>query len=343
MNRHAACNTPGQQPTVLSVRQLRLTLPMGGHTCELIKGIDLDLHAGEVLGLVGESGCGKSLTANALLGLMPSAAARLQTDEFVLNGEHQLAALDEKHWSKLRGRQLAMIFQEPASALDPVFTIGQQMRRVIQRHLAVDRHQASSIASTSLAECGLNDSERVLASYPHQLSGGMRQRVMIAMALSCKPAVLIADEATSALDISSRDQVLTLLHQVAEHHGTAILLITHDLSALARICHRTLVMYAGRIVESGPTERLLKQPRHPYTAALLRATPRISLSQPKPVQAIPGRAHALHQNPPGCAFAKRCTSATNLCTQQLPVLQPDDTTGRSLACHHPLSLAGSAS
>ncbi|MDZ4729386.1 MAG: ABC transporter ATP-binding protein, partial [Xanthomonadales bacterium] len=241
----------------------------------------------------------------------------------------------ENHWSMLRGHQLAMIFQDPQAALDPVFTIGQQMLRVVQRHLAVDRRGARSIASASLAECGLNDGDRILASYPHQLSGGMRQRVMVAMALSCKPAVLIADEATSALDISSRDQVLSLLQQAAKRYGTAILLISHDLAAVARICHRTLVMYAGRIIESGPTERLLSQPRHPYTAALLQATPRIGLPRPQPIEAIPGKLHALHLRLTGCAFAERCSSATDLCRRQLPALKPDEH-AHFQACHHPL-------
>ncbi len=325
------------QPAVLSVQQLRLSLPVAGRSCELIKGLDLDLHAGEVVGLVGESGCGKSLTANALLGLLPSTAARLQAERFVLNGENELASVDEKHWRRLRGRQIAMIFQDPQAALDPVFTIGQQMQRVVRRHLAVDRGKARSIASTSLAECGLADTDRILASYPHQLSGGMRQRVMIAMALCCEPAVLIADEATSALDISSRDQMLSLLHQLADRHGTAILLISHDLSAVARICDRTLVMYAGRIVESGPTQLLLNQPRHPYTAALLRATPRISLPDPEAVEPIAGRVHALHQNPPGCAFAERCASATGFCGQHLPMPKVAEC-GTTLACHHPLEV-----
>ncbi len=326
------------QTAVLSVRQLRLSLPVAGRPCELIKGIDLDLHAGEIVGLVGESGCGKSLTANALLGMLPSAAARLQSDRFVLKGEHDLSALDERQWRRLRGRQLAMIFQEPLSALDPVFTIGQQMQRVIQRHWRLAGRKARSIAGDSLAECGLKETDRVLASYPHQLSGGMRQRVIIAMALSCEPAVLIADEVTSALDISSRDQILTLLQQVADRHDTAILLISHDLSAVARICDRTLVMYAGRMVESSPTQHLLSQPRHHYTAALLRATPRISLPRPAPVQAIPGREHALYLNPPGCAFFGRCPAATDLCQQQLPMLRQSDETGHFFACHHPVAV-----
>jgi peptide/nickel transport system ATP-binding protein len=329
-----AANMKNQQPAALSLRQLRLSLPIDGQIVDLIRGIDLELHAGEIVGLVGESGCGKSLTANALLGLLPNASARLQAERFVINGETELSASDQKRWSKLRGRKVAMIFQDPQSALDPVFTIGQQMLRIIQRHLPVNRDQARSIASDSLAECGLNETNRILSSYPHQLSGGMRQRVLIALALCCEPAVLIADEVTSALDISSRDQVLTLLQQVAARHGTAILLISHDISAVARICDYTLVMYSGRIVESGPTELLLNQPRHPYTAALLRATPCISLPHPQPVEAIPGRAHSLHHSPAGCAFAARCLSVSDQCRKQIPSLRPAGSTS-FLACHNP--------
>jgi oligopeptide/dipeptide ABC transporter ATP-binding protein len=194
------------------------------------------------------------------------------------------------------------------------------------------------MAGASLTECGLKETGHILASYPHQLSGGMRQRVMIAMALSCEPAILIADEVTSALDISSRDQILTLLQQMADRHGTAVLLISHDLAAVARICDRTLVMYAGRMVESGPTQRLLSQPRHHYTAALLKATPRISLPRPAPVRAIPGREHALYLNPPGCAFFGRCQAATELCQQQLPMLKQFGETGHFFACHHPVAV-----
>jgi len=324
-----------EQPVVLSLRQLRLSTPVAGHQRELIKGIDLELHSGEVVGLVGESGSGKTLTGNALLGLLPSPLSRMQSQQLLLANQLDLVTADEKRWRTLRGRHLAMIFQEPQSALDPVFTIGKQMLRVIQRHVPGDRKQAIAMASTSLADCGLGDTSRILASYPHQLSGGMRQRVMIALALSCKPEVLIADEPTSALDISSRDQVLSLLRQAADRHGTAILLISHDLSAVARICDRTMVMYSGRIVESGPTSRLLSQPLHPYSAALLQATPRISTSDPIPVQAIAGRVEALHFTQPGCAFATRCPRSAELCRLQLPELKSHPN-GQLVACHYPL-------
>jgi len=335
-----ASQTHSSPQAVLSLRQLRLSLAQAGQQFELIKGIDLDLHAGEVVGLVGESGCGKSLTGNALLGMLPSPQARMQCQEFLLNGEQDLAKADEKRWRQLRGRHLAMIFQEPHAALDPVFTIGQQMQRVIRRHMSVNRRRSGDLAAASLADCGLADGQRILNAYPHQLSGGMRQRVMIAMALSCKPEVLIADEPTSALDITSRDQILALLRHAAVHHGSAVLLISHDLAAVARICDRVLVMYAGRMLESGPAATVLSQPSHPYTAALLQATPRISTRtssrQPPTVKPIPGRLQALHLPASGCAFTARCQRATELC-QQLPELQPDDRHQHRFACHHPLA------
>jgi peptide/nickel transport system ATP-binding protein len=323
------------QPAILSLRQLRISLPVAGKPCELIKGVDLDLIAGQVTGLVGESGCGKTLTANALMGMLPDRAARMSSGYFSLHGEQDLSGLDESGWRKLRGRELAMISQEPQAALDPVFSIGQQMLRVIQRQRRTDRHIALSIAQSNLIDCGLTETARILASYPHQLSGGMRQRVMIALALSCEPAVLIADEATSALDISSRDQILALLRRAASNRGIAVLLIAHDLAAVARICDQVLVMYAGRIVETGPSGSLFSQPHHPYTAALLQATARVAAIRPGIVQPIAGRVQALHLTLPGCSFAERCLQASALCTHQLPELLAEKASGRRLACHHP--------
>lgn len=336
-----ADHRPSSPQAVLSLRGLRLSLTLAGRQHELIKGVDLDLHAGEVLGLVGESGCGKTLTGNALLGLLPSPQARIYSQQFLLNSEHDLATADEKRWRELRGRHLAMIFQEPQTALDPVFTIGQQMRRVIRRHQPVDKRRANEIALASLADCGLADGQRILDAYPHQLSGGMRQRVMIATALSCRPEVLIADEPTSALDISSRDQVLALLRHAAVKHRTAVLLISHDLAAVARICDRVIVMYAGSVLESGPTAAIFSQTQHPYTAALLQATPRISRSQPPEVKPIAGQVQPLHLQAVGCAYSARCPRATDLCSQHQPGLQAGHSSEHAVACHHPL--AGNAS
>ncbi len=331
--------TATPQEAVLTLRGLRVSVPLPRGHAELVKGVDLDLHAGQVTGLVGESGCGKSLTANALLGLVPGPSAKMRAGQFTLRtggADRDLTTLGEAGWRQLRGGQIAMIFQEPQSALDPVFRIGRQMTRVITRHRRADQQGAREIAAANLRDCGLADTARILASYPHQLSGGMRQRVLIALALACEPRVLIADEATSALDISSRDQVLALLRRAATQRGIAILLISHDLAAVARICDQVLVMYAGRVVESGPSRRLLEQPQHPYTSMLLQATARVSGHSPVAVQPVSGRAADLARQIPGCAFAERCDRATETCRQQCP--QPvvhGDKSGHH-CCFHPL-------
>jgi oligopeptide/dipeptide ABC transporter ATP-binding protein len=208
---------------------------------------------------------------------------------------------------------------------------------VIRRHLKTDRKETLRIAEDTLVDCGLTDTRRILGSYPHEISGGMRQRVMIAMALSCQPKVIIADEPTSALDISSRDQVLALLFQAARKRQTAVLFISHDLAAVARICDRIMVMYSGRVVESGETVQVLGQPRHPYTAALLAATPKISTGRPVPVRPIPGSASPQLSLPAACSFSGRCGFASELCSKQLPELKSHGEPVRTVACHHPLA------
>jgi peptide/nickel transport system ATP-binding protein len=331
--------TATPQEPILTLRGLRISVPLVRNRCELVKGVDLDLQAGQVTGLVGESGCGKSITANALLGLLPGPSANMQARQFTLrtgSGDRDLSTLGEPGWRQLRGRQLAMIFQEPQSALDPVFRIGQQMVRVITRHRRVDNPSAREIAVANLEDCGLADTARILASYPHQLSGGMRQRVLIALALACEPRVLIADEATSALDIASREQVLALLRRAASQRGIAILLISHDLAAVARICDQVLVMYAGRVVESGPSVRLLRQPQHPYTAMLLQATARVSAHPPVAVQPVVGRAADLARHFPGCSFAERCNRATETCRQHCPEPVSHGDQAGYHCCFHPL-------
>ena len=324
---------------VLSVRNLVLSQPSstpGQDRIALIKGIDLDLFAGEILGLVGESGCGKSLTAKALLGMLPAENVQLECDHFVYSGDQDLSRLNEKQWRSLRGGHLAMVFQEPQSALDPVFTVGQQLQRVIQRHLNLDRLASRNLASKTLEECGLADPERVLASYPHQLSGGMQQRVTIAMALACQANVLLVDEPTSALDMSSRDQVLGLLQNAARQRNTAVMMISHDLAAVARICDRLLVMYAGRLIETGPAEQVLAQPSHPYTAALIAATPHLSDPPIRLVRPIAGQVSRLDQQGEACAFANRCSRASEICKLDQPQWSATQHSNGQVACHHAL-------
>jgi ABC-type dipeptide/oligopeptide/nickel transport system ATPase component len=255
---------------VLSVRELVVTLRAGARPATLVDGIGFDLHPGEVLGLVGESGCGKTKTAEALMGLLPPGLAMARTGQVRL-GETDLATLPERALRRIRGRDISMVFQEPLTALDPVFQAGDSLMAIFRRHRGMNRRQARQAALEMLARVGFADTESVLRSYPHELSGGMRQRILIAMAMACQPRVLIADEPTTALDVTTQAQVLTQLTALAAASGTAILLITHDLGIVAQYCDRALVMLRGRIVEDAPIDRLFTQPAHPYTVELLAA------------------------------------------------------------------------
>ena len=255
---------------VLSVRELGVALRHGRDHATVVHDISFDLHAGEVLALVGESGCGKTKTAEALLGLVPPELGRV-TAQHVLLGETDLAKLPESALRRVRGRELSMVFQEPLTALDPVFRAGQQLAAVFQRHRGLKRGQAREAAIEMLERVGFADPEHVLRSYPHELSGGMRQRVIIAMAMACRPRVLVADEPTTALDVTTQAQVLDQLIRLAAAAQTAILLITHDLGIVAQYCDRALVMKGGRILEDAPVERLFAAPSHPYTGELLAA------------------------------------------------------------------------
>ena len=255
---------------VLSVRELVVTLHGEPQSTALVDGIGFDLYAGEVLGLVGESGCGKTKTAEALMGLLPPEPAMSRTGRILL-GETDLAGLPERALRRIRGRDISMVFQEPLTALDPVFPAGDPLMAVFRRHRGMNRRQARRAAMEMLAQVGFADTESVLRSYPHELSGGMRQRVLIAMAMACRPRVLIADEPTTALDVTTQAQVLARLTALAAASGTAILLITHDLGIVAQYCDRALVMLRGRIVEDAPIDCLFDQPTHPYTTELLAA------------------------------------------------------------------------
>jgi len=255
---------------VLSVRELVVTLRGGTQPARIVDGIGFDLEAGEVLGLVGESGCGKTKTAEALMGLLPAGLATASARRIQL-GETDLAALPERALRRVRGRDMSMVFQEPLTALDPVFQAGEQLTTVLRRHRGMSRRQARQAALEMLARVGFADAESVLRSYPHELSGGMRQRVLIAMAMACRPRVLIADEPTTALDVTTQAQVLAQLTALAAASATAILLITHDLGIVAQYCDRALVMQRGRIVEDAPVNRLFANPEHPHTIQLLAA------------------------------------------------------------------------
>ena len=326
--------------TALSVRNLSVTLQTGMGLARVVDSISFSLQEGEILGLVGESGCGKSITAAALMGLIPSSAGIVKSDQIML-GDKNLARLSEAGMRRIRGNEMSMVFQDPLTALDPVFSIGSQLSMVLRRHRGENRRQARRSSIEMLERAGMADSQRIMQSYPHQLSGGMRQRVLIAMAMASRPRVLIADEPSSSLDVSTQARILEQLGELGQRFGTAILLITHDLGVVAQVCDRALIMYCGRIVEEAPVKSLYSSPAHPYTAGLLAAVPRINSAGVQRVRAIPGLVPHPADLPDGCHFAGRCASADTQCRTLVPGIQAAD--GRNSthlqACHHPLPSA----
>ena len=319
---------------LLEVDNLVIEFETDRGTIRAVDGISFCIGASETLGLVGESGCGKSVTALALLGLIPSPPGRVAAGSIRLDGR-ELTGLSEARMRKVRGKDIAMIFQEPMSALNPVFTIASQMTRVIRRHQGLSRRQARAAAVEMLALTGIAAPLRLIDDYPHQLSGGMRQRVMIAMAMSCEPKLLIADEPTTALDVTTQAQVLEQILALQSSFNTAVILITHDLGVVAETCSRALVMYCGRLAEEGTVESLFAHPRHPYTAGLLESIPALQASRNRHLPTIAGAVPDLAELPPGCLFADRCPSARSLCREEHPRLITSGRDGR-VACHFPV-------
>jgi peptide/nickel transport system ATP-binding protein len=318
---------------VLGVRGLRVHFRIPGGALRAVDGVSFDLRHGETLGLVGESGSGKTLTALALLRLLESPPAEVQADS-VMFDRRDLLRLPEREMADLRGSQLSMIFQEPMTSLNPIMTIGRQIDEPLVRHLGLSARAARARTRELLGFVGIPRPDQAATSYPHQFSGGMRQRAMIAIALACRPAVLIADEPTTALDVTIQAQILELLEQLQREMGTAILLITHDLGVIAQTAHRVAVMYAGRIVETGPVEALFEAPLHPYSEGLLRSIPRIVRAPEPELPEIPGVVPAPGDLPIGCAFAPRCVFSDATCHRDRPDLQPAGN-GREVACWKP--------
>ncbi len=306
--------------SVLEVNDLSVELRGRQGSVTALDGVSLTLAAGETLALVGESGCGKSLTALALMGLLPTPPAHLSGGEIRFEGQN-LVALGEKRMRRLRGNRLAMIFQDPMSSLNPVKTVGDQLGEVLRVHLGLSRREAWRRGVALLEQVHIPDPARRMDEYPHRLSGGMSQRVMIAMAIACKPAILIADEPTTALDVTIQAQILALLRELQADTGMALMLITHDLGVVAAMAQRVAVMYAGNIVEEASVLELFDYPLHPYTQGLLRATPTAGRPDERLVD-IPGRVPALAELPAGCAFAARCPHATPECARLRPGLAP---------------------
>ena len=300
---------------LLSVQDLRVALPSAGGPVEALRGVSFTLGAGQTLGLIGESGCGKSMTALALMGLQPEAATVRGSIRF--EGQ-ELAGAPERRWCALRGARIGMVFQEPMTALNPLHTVGRQIAEPLRLHRGLSAAAARAEALRLLERVQLTQAARRLDAYPHQLSGGQRQRVVIAIALACRPALLIADEPTTALDATVQREVLDLLSTLVRDDGMALLLVSHDLAMVAERVQRLMVMYAGRVVEQGTADAVFAHPAHPYTQGLLAARPRLGLPRGTRLPTIPGRVPELHAMPPGCAFAERCPRAGDDCRAALP-------------------------
>ncbi len=321
---------------LLEVRGLDVEFRTSMGPVRAVNGVDLDVRAGEIVGLVGESGSGKSVTSRAVMGLLPrrtstiSGSIRLAGDELV--------GLPERTYRRVRGERVAMIFQDPMTALDPLYSAGEQVSEALRFHFNLSRAVARGRVRGLFDQVGLAEPDMIMDAYPHQLSGGMRQRVMIAMALACEPELLIADEPTTALDVTIQAQILSLLRDLVRERGMALLLITHDLGVVHELCERAVVLYAGRVVESAPVADLFSAPRHPYTAGLAASIPSIAVRRRRLPQ-IPGTPPDPARLPAGCAFAPRCPIAVERCRTERPELTPAGTS-RLAACHRSAELGG---
>jgi oligopeptide/dipeptide ABC transporter ATP-binding protein len=319
---------------LLSVRGLRVTLALRNRSITPVDGVDLDIDPGETVALVGESGSGKSVFALSLLRLLPHPPATITGGTALYRGE-DLFSLSAAQVRRLRGGDIGFIFQEPMTALNPVLTVGRQLTEAAEEHLALTARQAQARAIELLKMVEVADPARRLRAYPHQFSGGMRQRVMIAMAISCNPKLIIADEPTTALDVITQAQILDLLKAVTSDSGAAVLLITHDLGVVARYASRINVMYAGRIVEQGRADAVFRAPNHPYTRGLIASVPRVDRALDN-LAAIPGLPPDPARLPQGCAFHPRCSLAFDRCRTERPPLAAFDAAGTA-ACWHAIS------
>lgn len=318
----------GDEP-LLIVRGLRVAFVTPGGVVRAVRGLDYSIAPGEALGLVGESGCGKTVSALALLGLLPRPAGRVTAGSATFAGS-DLIGLSDARMRDIRGHHVGIIFQDPLSSLNPVLTIGRQITEQIQRHRGASRGAARRRAAELLSMVGIPDAARRLDDHPHRFSGGMRQRAMIAMAISCEPELLVADEPTTALDVTIQAQILDLLRRLRAELGMALLLITHDLGVVAGITDRLAIMYAGRIAEQGPTEQVLSYPRHPYTLGLLRSLPRLDRPRGVPLLPIEGAPPDLAGAITGCSFRPRCPYAIARCAEDPPLIPIDGL--QSAAC-----------
>jgi peptide/nickel transport system ATP-binding protein len=317
---------------LLEVEYLRVVFARrGDRPFTAVDQVSFTVEPGETLGLVGESGCGKSVTNLAIMGLLPKRGNQV-TGAVRFEGT-DLLALSSAQMRDRRGKDIGMIFQDPMSSLNPVVPLGVQVGEVLQRHRGQNKRESLRNARGLLADVGIPDPDRRLHEYPHQISGGMRQRALIAMALACRPRLLIADEPTTALDVTIQAQILTLLERLVDETGTALVMITHDLGVVAGMCDTVNVLYAGKVVESTDRYRLFAEPRHPYTTGLLHSVPRLDAPRGDALDPIPGSVSDIVEWPKGCAFAPRCSRIVEACIQGTPPLEPDGF--RHLRCYNP--------
>jgi oligopeptide/dipeptide ABC transporter ATP-binding protein len=315
---------------LLRIQDLRTQFSTSSGIVKAVDGVTYDVEEGETVAVVGESGCGKSVTALSIMRLVAEPAGKIVGGQIMFQGQN-LLDLDIEDMRNIRGRDIAMVFQEPMTSLNPVLTIGMQLTETLLQHLDITEEAANARAEELLGLVGISDAKRRLAQYPHNLSGGMRQRVMIAMALSCEPKLIIADEPTTALDVTIQAQILELMKDLTRRLGVALIIITHNLGVVARYANRVNVMYAGRIIERGDAKEIYHNPKHPYTLGLLRSVPR--LDQPRGERLIPidGQPPDLTRLDDGCAFRPRCTFATERCAKEKPPLE-DLGDGHLTAC-----------
>ncbi|MEX0364570.1 MAG: ABC transporter ATP-binding protein [Ruegeria sp.] len=317
---------------VLSIRNLTVDIPTRGGVLRPVNGVSYDTAAGEILGVVGESGAGKSMAGNAVIGLL-TPPAHIASGEIHLNG-HRIDQLNGDAMRRLRGKEIGMVFQDPLTSLNPLLKIGDQLTETMLAHLDISPSEARQRAVAALEEVGIPGARERVDSYPHEFSGGMRQRVVIALALCAEPSLIIADEPTTALDVSVQAQIIALLKRLCRERGTAVMLITHDMGVIAEAADRVAVMYAGKLAELGPVRDVLTQPLHPYTDGLMGSTPLASRGKDR-LHQIPGAMPRLDSLPPGCAFHPRCPRVQDDCKAD-PGPRIEDGAGRA-ACFHPIS------
>lgn len=319
---------------ILEINDLHVRFKTLAGEVHAVRGVDLKLRKGEGLAIVGESGCGKSVTAQSIVNLIPQPPGKIVKGNVYFNGE-DLLQKNEKELQKIRGRNIAMIFQNPMTALNPIMRIGKQLTEVMAKHLKLSKDEAKKRAVELLNLVGIPEAEKRFYEYPYQFSGGMRQRVMIAIALVCRPELVIADEPTTALDVTIQAQILDLIASLKKQFGMSLLLITHDLSTISEVCERVVVMYAGKIVEQGLIEDVLNNPQHPYTKGLLRSLP--SANKGQELRPIEGSPPDLYKPPQGCAFAPRCDYAMKICETRQPDTYCVGGEGANSVCflHHP--------